>query len=195
MLSGESGDAIASVAIDPVDTGGSIAARIAETFVDVVLAVATRSAWLTTTLVAPDEVLTVSTKLTRVGFTFINLRLAEEAGVARVALASEGIDAVDAIPMVARGALTVVDVHFAVEPGESLRAVTGVERNRVATNATVLAGCASAIINVDVTFFAGKARRADALVAIDHASADAPVDAWVRGALVNVQFAMNSSKA
>ena len=194
VLAGESGDAVARVTVDSVDAGGTIAARIAETFVDVVLAVASRRARLTTTLVTADEVLAMSAKLTGIRFALVDLRLAKETVVARMTLASEGIDSVDAIAVVARRALAVVDVDFAIESGESLRAVAGVKGNRVAANTAVLTGSTEAVVDIDVTLFAGEARRTDALVAIDHARADAAVDARVRCAFIYVQFAVDSGE-
>lgn len=52
-----------------------------------------------------------------------------------------------------------------------------VSGHRVAADARVLARGAEAVVDVDVTLFAGEAQRADALVAVDHVGADASVDA------------------
>ena len=75
MLSGESGQAVASVAVDTVDAGGAVAARIAETLVDVVLAVASGRSWLTAALVSADEILAVAAELTGIRFAFVDLGL------------------------------------------------------------------------------------------------------------------------
>lgn len=108
-------------------------------------------------------------------------------------LAGERIDAVDAIAVMARRALAVVDVDLAVQSGESLRTVASVAGDRISTDASVLTRRADAIVDVRLAFLAGEAERADAFVAVDHVRTDATVDARVGGALVNVHFAMDSS--
>ena len=75
MLSGVSGQTVAGVAVDAVHAGGAIAAGIAETFVDVVLAVAARRPRLAAALVAADQVLAVAPELARIRLAFVDLRL------------------------------------------------------------------------------------------------------------------------
>jgi hypothetical protein len=101
MLPGESWHTVASVSVDSVDTSGSITTRIAETFIDVVLAITARCSRLASALIATNKVFAMAAELARIGFAFIDLRLAQESVVAWMTLAGEGIDAVDAISMMA----------------------------------------------------------------------------------------------
>ena len=96
-----------------------------------------------------------------------------------MALAGKRVDTVDAITMMTRRALAVVNINFAVESSESLWTVASVTGNRIATSATVLARPAHTVVNVNVTLFAGETRRADALVAIDHVGTNSAIDARV----------------
>ena len=193
MLAGESRDAVASVAIDAVDASGAIAAGIAKALVDIVLAIAARSPRLAAALIAADEIFAMTTKLARIRLAFVDLRLAQESVVSGVALARERIDAVDAISVMAGRALAVVDVDFAIQSGESLRAIASVSGDGIPADASVLTRSADAIVNVDVALLSGESWRTDAFVAVDHISADASVDARIGSALVNVNFAVDSS--
>ena len=162
VLSGESCQAVAGVAVDAVDAGGAIAARIAEAFVDVVLAVASRRPRLTAALVTADEILAVAAELAGIRLAFVDLRLqdstqqnpkrgvsrvafqssrdrrsylAEDAIVAWMAVAREGIDAIDAVAMVARRALTIVDIDLksikrSINPSGSHKAWIRIQRDR-----------------------------------------------------------------
>jgi len=77
MLSSESWNTVARVAVDAVDTSGSVPTRIAEAFVDVVLAIPAGCSRLTSALIASNEILAVTTVLARIGFTLVDLSLTE----------------------------------------------------------------------------------------------------------------------
>jgi hypothetical protein len=64
-------------------------------------------------------VATRAAELTRSGQAFVELRLAEEAREAGVALTAEAVDLVDACAAMTRRGLTVVDVEFALLAGEA----------------------------------------------------------------------------
>ena len=70
------------ISVDAIDTRGSVHARVAETFVDVILAVDTGSASGTNTLVAVDAILADTTILAGFHDTFVDLSLAKKTGVA-----------------------------------------------------------------------------------------------------------------
>lgn len=90
------------VGINAVDTGGSVAARVGEAFVDIVLTVGARGPRSAPALISVDQVLTRSAVTTRVAQALVDLTLAQESRVARVADASECVCAIYAFTMVAR---------------------------------------------------------------------------------------------
>lgn len=77
-------------------------------------------------MIAIDAILAASTELTRIALALVDLCLAESAGEAWEAAASEGIFAVYAGTAVARIRLTIVDVSLARGAGESWRALARV---------------------------------------------------------------------
>lgn len=101
------------VPVDAVYAFGAMSTRIAVALVHVDFAVGTGSSRLTATYVTSDQVFTVSAKLTRVRFAFVDLDLTQIPGVPRVALAGERIVPIDADSPVARVRSAVVDVRLA----------------------------------------------------------------------------------
>lgn len=192
-MSSEARNTITRIAIDAIDASGAVSARIAEAFVDVVFTIAARCSRLTTALIPSNQIFAMATELARIRFALIDLRLAQKTIVAWLALACERVDTIDAVAVMTRGTLTVVDVDFAVKAGESLWAIASVSGDRIPTDATILTWSADAVIDVDVAFLAGKTRRADAFVAIDHVSTYATIDARIGSAFVNVHFTMYAS--
>lgn len=89
--------------------------------------------------------------------------------------------------------MTIVDVYFAVESSKSLRAITSVTGNGISAISSILTRCADTVVNVDVTFLARESGRTDTLVSVNHICADATVDARIRSAFIDVNFAMDSS--
>lgn len=139
MLTGESRLALARVSIDPVDTLGSVSTWIAVTFVHVHLAVCSRRARSTNTLVTINTVFAPSSKLAGIALALVDLRLTQFAGESWEAIATEAVLAIDASAAVARIGLAVVDVGFAGCSSESWRAVARVLGYRILTDAAVLA--------------------------------------------------------
>lgn len=88
--------------VNAINALGAISARIAIAFVDINLAVKARSTGSTTTLISVDEIFAVASVLTWVRHTFIKLNLAQIAGEARLAGASEGVLTVDTFSAIAR---------------------------------------------------------------------------------------------
>lgn len=84
-------------------------------------AVLSRCTLQTPALVPIHEIFAQPTVVARIAEALVDLVLAEPACVAAVAVASEGVDSVDAVTVVARRGLAVVDVCFAFESRESCR--------------------------------------------------------------------------
>jgi hypothetical protein len=97
-----------------IHTFGAIATWIAVALVNVDLTVGPSGARLAAALIAINEVLTVSAKLARVTFTFIDLGLAEVASKTWVTVASKRVLSIDTLPSMTRGTLAVIDVCFTV---------------------------------------------------------------------------------
>lgn len=89
MHSVEPGPAFAAVPVDPVDAPCPIPARVAEAFIDIILACLSGCPRAASALESVDQVLAHAAMLARVALTLVDLRLAEKAAVSRVAIAAE----------------------------------------------------------------------------------------------------------
>lgn len=176
--------------VDSVDALGPVPARVRHALVDVHLAVGAGRAGPATALVPVDQVLARAAVLARGGRALVQLVLAQQPRVARVARARERVLAVDALAVLARVGQAVVDVVLAVEAGEAGRALALVARDRVVANAAVPARRAHAVVDVGLAPGPGEPGRARALVPVDHVGAHAAVLARVRLALVHVDLAL-----
>ena len=182
-------------ALVPVDAVGAVAvdAGVGEALVDVVLAVLSISSVRTFAAVSGRKLFTLTSILTRPAPAFIDWPVTKISGPSQLAIALEGVDVVNALAVLARVVLAVVDVDLAPPAGKSGHAVAQEGGERVAARSSILAGVVSAaIILVDFAVLSGKANGAGAAVAVDQVCADAAVDAGARAALVQVGLAVGS---
>lgn len=107
----------------------------------------------------------------------------------------ERVLAVDALAVLARVRQAIVDVVFAVEPGETGRTLALVTGYGVVAYAAVAARRAHAIVDVGLAPGSGEPCGTRALVPVDHVGAHAAVLARVRLALVHVDFALSAGKS
>lgn len=180
--------------VDAVDALGAVSAWVRHTLVDVHLAVGTGRASPAPALVPVNQVLARTAVLAWCGRALVQLVLAQQPRVARMAGARERVLAVDALAMLARIRQAVIDIVLAVEsrePGRALALVTG---DRVVADAAVPTWAAHAVIDVDLAPRSGEPGRARALVSVNHVRAHAAVLARVRFALVHVNLALRTGK-
>ncbi len=182
-------------ALVPVDAVGAVAvdAGIGEALVDIVLAVLSISSVRAFAAVSRRKLFTLTSILTRPAPAFIDWPVTKISGPSQLAIALEGVDAVNALAVLARVVLAVVDVDLASPAGKSGNAIAQEGGERVAARSSILAGVVSAaIVLVDFAVLSGEADGAGAAVAVDQVCADAAVDAGARAALVQVGLAVGS---
>jgi hypothetical protein len=182
-------------ALVPVDAVGAVAvnAGVGEALVDVVLAVLSISSVRTFAAVSGRKLFTQTSILAWPAPAFIDRPVAKISGPSQLTITLEGVDAVNALAVLARVVLAVVDVDLAPPAGKSGHAVAQEGGERVAARSSILAGVVSAaIILVDFAVLSGEADGAGAAVAVDQVCADAAVDAGARAALVQVGLAVGA---
>lgn len=128
------------------------------------------------------------------GRAFVQLVLAQQTRVTRMARARERVLAVDALAVLARVGQAVVDVVLAVETGEPGRTLALVTGDRVVTYSAVTARAAHAVVDVGLAPGPGEPSGTRTLEPVDHVRAHATVFARVRVAFVHVDFALRPGK-
>ena len=130
---------LTAVFVDTIFTLGTIAAGIAEAFVDVVLAVHSSRAIGTVTLITIDEVLARPFVLTRRGAALINFCLTQEACVTRVTHAVKGVVPINACSLTAGRGEAVINIGLTVPARKARWAATTVASNPIDAGSPMLA--------------------------------------------------------
>ena len=90
--------------------------------------------------VSIDQILTMTSKLARIRFALVNLRLAQVARVPRITLTRETVLSIDTGSPVTRIRGAVVDVRFAGQSRVPRRTLAGIASDRILTDSVILAG-------------------------------------------------------
>ena len=116
--------------------------------------------------------------LTGAATAFINWTIAKISTPSGLAVTLEGVDIVDALAVLARVVVAVIDVDFTPAAGESGYAIAQEGGEGIPAAASVEARIfPAAIVFVHVAVLSGKSDGAGAAVAVDQVCADAAVEA------------------
>lgn len=140
-----------------------------------------------------SQLLTGSSKLTRIYLALVNLPITKSACIARVAPASEVINTIhtDSVEAVVAG--TVIIVPLTPAAREATWAVTGEGVERVMADSTIVARVGGTVVNVDLAVCATKPINTSAMVGVDAVSTNPIVSARIGRTLINIVLAIFSS--
>lgn len=143
---------------------------------------------LALTDVLVDQVHTLSPILTRIAVALIELILTAIACVSRITVTGVAGDAIYAGTMVARVRLTVVNIALTERPFITFSTAALKSIGPVVAFCSILAGCAGALIYVDLTHGASKPWLAGACEAVDHVPTDAIIHTWVALTVIHINL-------
>lgn len=138
-----------------------------------------------------DQVHTLASILTRVAVALIELVLTAIARVASITVAGVAGNAIYACTMVTRVRLAVVDVALTECPFITFSTAALEPIGPVVAFCSILAGCAGALIYVDLTHGASKPWLAGACKAVDHVPTDAIIHTWVTLTVIHVNLTVS----
>lgn len=142
-----------------------------------------------------DQVHTLAPILTRVAVALIELVLTAIACITSVAVTGVAGYAIYASTMVAWVGLTVVDIALTECPFITFSTAALEPIGAVVALCSILAGCAGALIYVDLTHGASKPWLAGACEAIDHVPTDAIIHTWVALTVIYVNLTVSAHVA
>lgn len=138
-----------------------------------------------------DKIHTLASILTRVAVALIELILTTITCIASITVTGVASNAIYTSTMVAWVRLTVVDVTFTECPFITFSTAALKPIGSVVAFCSILAGCAGALIYVDLTHGASKPWLAGACEAIDHVPTDAIIHAWVALTVIYINLAIS----
>lgn len=138
-----------------------------------------------------NQIHTLAPVLTRVAVALVELVLTAVACVASITVTGVAGNAIYASTVVAWVRLTVVDITLAECPFITFSTAALESIRPVVAFCSILAGCAGALIYVDLTHGASKPWLAGACEAIDHVPTDAIIHTWVALTVIYVNLTVS----